>query len=215
MKAIMELLTRLNWDRVNTFKWQVCFGIVLLNASFGVDASLTTIEPNDLDSYGDNEMQSIATGHPVANNLSPSVTSVLTAKDIERIGARRITDVLEYLPGVHVSSARDGSNVIAFRGIYSESNSQILILVNGVPVRNTLFGGKPFEWNMPVKNISHIEVIRGPGSMLYGGDAMTGVINIVLKNGKELKGGDAGTFVGNQNTYDGWMDGIWSANRRF
>jgi iron complex outermembrane receptor protein len=113
---------------------------------------------------------------------------------------------LEYLPGVHVSSARDGSNVIAFRGIYSESNSQILILVNGVPVRNTLFGGKPFEWNMPVKNISHIEVIRGPGSMLYGGDAMTGVINIVLKNGKELKGGDAGTFVGNQNTYDGWME---------
>jgi outer membrane receptor for ferrienterochelin and colicin len=165
-------------------------------------------EPDDLGLiYGnDEQMQSIATGHPTPQNLSPSVTSVMTSKDIDRIGARRLTDVLEYLPGVHVGSTRNGSNVIGFRGIYSESNSQVLILVNGIPVRNTLFGGKPFEWNMPVKNISHIEVIRGPGSMLYGGDATTGVINIVLKTGKELKGGDVGGFFGNQDTYEGWAE---------
>nr|WP_159655025.1 TonB-dependent receptor [Methylicorpusculum oleiharenae] len=151
-------------------------------------------------------MQSIASGRPLPQSLSPSVTSVMTAKDIERIGARRLTDVLEYLPGVHVSNARNGVNVIGFRGVYSETNAQVLILINGVPVRNTLFGGKPYEWNLPVKNISHIEVIRGPGSMLYGGDATTGVINIILKTGKELKGGDAGGFFGNQDTYEGWAE---------
>lgn len=154
--------------------------------------------------YGTGQMQSIASGHPLPQSLSPSVTSVMTAKDIERIGARRLTDVLEYLPGVHVSNGRNGVSIIGFRGVSSESNAQVLILVNGIPVRNTLFGGKPFEWNMPIKNVSHIEVIRGPGSMLYGGDATTGVINIILKTGKELKGGDAGAFFGNQDTYEGW-----------
>ncbi len=156
--------------------------------------------------YGSEQMQSIASGHPLPQSLSPSVTSIITANDIERIGARRLTDVLEYLPGVHVGSARNGVKVIGFRGISSENNSQVLVLVNGVPVRDTLFGGKPFEWNMPIKNVAHIEVIRGPGSMLYGGDAMTGVINIVLKTGKELKGGDAGGYFGNQDTYEGWAE---------
>lgn len=156
--------------------------------------------------YGTQQMQSIATGHPLPQSLSPSVTSVMTSKDIEQIGARRLNDVLEYLPGVHVSSARAGNSVIGFRGIYSETNSQVLILINGIPLRNTTIGGKPYAWNMPVKNISHIEVIRGPGSMLYGGDATTGVINVVLKTGKELKGGDTGGFVGNQDTYEGWAE---------
>ncbi|MDP2200961.1 MAG: TonB-dependent receptor [Methylicorpusculum sp.] len=156
--------------------------------------------------HGSDQMQSIASGRPLPQSLSPSVTSVMTAKDIERIGARRLTDVLEYLPGVHVSNARNGVNVIGFRGVYSETNAQVLILINGVPVRNTLFGGKPYEWNLPVKNIAHIEVIRGPGSMLYGGDATTGVINIILKTGKALKGGDAGGFFGNQDTYEGWAE---------
>jgi outer membrane receptor for ferrienterochelin and colicin len=178
----------------------VCFCLCITqNAIAETDDDLGLI-------YGSGQMQSIASGHPLQQSLSPSVTSVMTAKDIERIGARRLTDVLEYLPGVHVSNARSGVKVIGFRGVSSETNAQVLILVNGVPVRNTLFGGKPFEWNLPVKNIAHIEVIRGPGSMLYGGDATTGVINIVLKTGKELKGGDAGGFFGNQDTYEGWAE---------
>ena len=164
-------------------------------------------EKDDLDLiYGSEEMQSIAAGHPIPQNLSPSVTSVITSKDIDRIGARQLLDVLEYLPGVHVSTARSGHSVIGFRGIYSETNSQVLILINGIPLRNNLIGGKPLEWTMPVKNISHIEVIRGPGSMLYGGDATTGVINVVLKTGKALQGGDVGGFFGSQDTYQGWAE---------
>lgn len=200
----MKLLTRLNEAINNTFKPLKSIEVVLLVSSFGVNAS-SAIALNELDFYGDNEMQSIAIGRPMANRLSPAVTSVMTATDIDRIGARTITEVLEYLPGVHVSQARSGGNIVSFRGISSEANSQVLILINGVPMRNVLFGGKPFGWNMPVKNISHIEVIRGPGSMLYGGDATTGVINIVLKTGAELKGGDAGAFIGNQGTESGWV----------
>lgn len=151
-------------------------------------------------------MLSIASGHPVRETISPGVTSVLTSEDIDRIGARRVTEVLEYLPGIHISGARDGVNVIGIRGVYSESNQQVLLMVNGIPLRDGNIGGKPFLWDMPVKNISRIEVIRGPGSMLYGGDATVGVINIILKTGEELKGGDAGGFAGSNDTYEGWSE---------
>jgi outer membrane receptor for ferrienterochelin and colicin len=176
------------------------FILVFIQAAHAENSEFDGLE----DTYGNEKMLSIATGHPIPQKLSPSVTSVLTSKDIEKIGARRLQDVLEYLPGVHVSSARSGNSVIGFRGIYSETNSQVLVLVNGIPLRNTAIGGKPLAWTMPVKNISHIEVIRGPGSMLYGGDATTGVINVVLKTGKELKGGNVGSFFGSQDTYEGW-----------
>lgn len=86
-------------------------------------------EPDELDLIqGSEELQSIAAGHPVPTNLSPSVTSVtsvMTSKDIKRIGARRLNDVLEYLPGVHVSSARNGNSVIGFREIYSETTLEV------------------------------------------------------------------------------------------
>lgn len=160
---------------------------------------------DDLDYiYGSPKMLSVAAGHPVPEQISPGVTTVMTSEDIERIGARRIEDILEYIPGVHVSIARAGFSVIGFRGIYSETNAQSLILINGQPLRNVLTGGKPFYWTLPVKNIDHIEVIRGPGSVLYGGDAMTGVINVILKNGESLKGGDVGGFFGSEDTYEGW-----------
>jgi iron complex outermembrane receptor protein len=154
--------------------------------------------------YGNDKMISIASGHPVPINRAPSVTSVITQEDIEAIGARRLEDVLEFLPGIHVSSARAGNKVIGFRGIYSEANTQVLVLVNGIPLRNTAIGGKPLAWTMPVKNISQIEIIRGPGSMLYGGDATTGVINIITKSGGEIGGGYVGGFFGSQDSYEGW-----------
>ena len=176
------------------------FILVFIQAAHAENPEFDGLE----DTYGNEKMLSIATGHPIPQNLSPSVTSIITSKDIEKIGARRLLDVLEYLPGVHVSTARGGNSVIGFRGIYSEANAQVLVLINGIPLRNTGIGGKPQNWTMPAKNISYIEVIRGPGSMLYGADAMTGVINVVLKTGKELKGGNAGGFFGSQDTYDGW-----------
>jgi iron complex outermembrane receptor protein len=173
-----------------------------VTANSTIDDDLSLIYGSDNSS----ELESIATGHPIPRIFSPSVTSVITSQDIDRIGARRLTEVLEYLPGVHVSYGRNGTNIIGFRGVYSESNSQVLVLINDIPLRSVQVGGKPYLWDMPVKNISRIEVIRGPGSMLYGGEATTGVINVVLKTGKELKGGDVGSFVGNMDTYDGWAE---------
>jgi outer membrane receptor for ferrienterochelin and colicin len=191
---------------LNILKNALCVNILFFCITLAANCYADDSEDPIALSYGTGDMPSIALGRPAPENLSPSVTSVMTSKDIERIGARRLQDVLEYLPGVHVSSARTGNSVIGFRGIYSEGNVQVLILINGIPQRNTVIGGKPFTWTMAVKNISHIEVIRGPGSMLYGGDATTGVINVVLKSGKQLQGGDMGGGFGSQDTYEGWAE---------
>ena len=87
---------------------------------------------------GMDKMQSIAAGHPLPQNLGPGVTSVITSKEIEQIGARRLTDVLEYLPGIHISPGRAGVNTIGFRGVSPESNTQILVLINNIPIRKYL-----------------------------------------------------------------------------
>lgn len=181
------------------------FGLVLLYLQVPICIANEDDQDDLKYSFGSEKMMSIASGHPVPENLSPGVTSVITSTDINRIGAKRVTDVLEYLPGVHINAARTGFNVIGFRGIYTEGNQQVLVMINGTPLRNPNLGGKPWAWDMPVKNIDRIEVIRGPGSMLYGGDATIGVINIILKTGGILKGGNGGTFLGSQDTYEGWM----------
>ncbi|NOU22245.1 MAG: TonB-dependent receptor [Methyloglobulus sp.] len=156
-------------------------------------------------SYGTSKrFLTISAGHPIPENQSPSVTSVITSEEIDRIGVRRVYDVLEYLPGVHVTTTRAGLRSINFRGINSEGNQQVLVMINGTPIRNPNTGGKTYLWDMPVKNIDYIEIIRGPGSMLYGADATSGVINIILKNGSNLKGGDLGGFFGSDDTYEGW-----------
>jgi outer membrane receptor for ferrienterochelin and colicin len=190
-----------------SIKTIIFFNCIILTVNCYADEINNPFSLNSSDTDNSQQrMLSIAVGHPTPENISPGVTSVITSEDIECIGARRVTDVLEYLPGVHVSNARNGFNIIGFRGISSEGNQQVLVMINGTPIRNSLFGGKPYVWDMPVKNIAHIEVIRGSGSMLYGADATSGVINIITKKGEDLKGGDVGGFFGNHDTYEGWAE---------
>ena len=120
--------------------------------------------------YGDKSFVSIATGsrQPIAR--APSVASVITSEDIKAIGAADLDEVLETVPGIHVARSPLGYNPIyTIRGIYSQYNPQVLMLVNGIPITGVIFGDRSNIWGgMPVENISRIEVIRGPGSAIYG-----------------------------------------------
>ena len=131
--------------------------------------------------YGGEEFISIATGVEQPLYKAPAVASVLTQKDIEQIGATDIDEILETVPGLHVARDAAGYNPIyTFRGISARSNPQVLMLINGIPITNLFAGDRNQVWGgMPVQAIEKIEVIRGPGSALYGADAFAGVINIV------------------------------------
>lgn len=163
--------------------------------------------------YGDKSFVSIASGtrQPIAR--APSVASVVTAEDIAAIGAADLDEVLETVPGLHVSRSPSGYNPIyTIRGIHTQYNPQVLMLVNGIPITSVYTGNRSQIWGgMPVENIARIEVIRGPGSALYGADAFSGVINIITKTAADLDGTQFGLRAGSFNSRDAWVQhgGIW------
>jgi hypothetical protein len=88
---------------------------------------------------------------------------------------------------MHVSrAALLNQPIYVMRGIYSNpTNPQILMLQNGVPMTTLYSGDKGNAWGgLALENIARIEIIRGPGSALYGADAFTGVINIITKTSR-------------------------------
>lgn len=151
---------------------------------------------------------SIASGTETPLDKAAAVVSVITAEDIEEMGARDITEALESVPGLHV-----GRNPIVYtpkfniRGISSLYTPQTLILINGIPISSLYLGTPSLVWaGMPIKAVQRIEVIRGPGSALYGADAFSGVINITTKSADDIATNEFGVSLGSFNTRNSWVN---------
>lgn len=157
--------------------------------------------------YGSEEMVSIASGYKQPISKAPSIATVITAADIKEIGATDIDEALETVPGLHVERSTTGYNPIyTFRGMFSDDNQQVLMMINGIPITNSFVGDRGQIWGgMPVQDIARIEVVRGPGSAVYGADAFAGVINIITKTKQDINGSQVGGRAGSFDTYDGWV----------
>lgn len=164
--------------------------------------------------YGDEDFISLATGSRQLISLAPAVATVITAEDIKAIGATDLDHVLETVPGLHVSnSPRAYGPLYTIRGIYTENNPQVLLLLNDIPITNVYVGDRSQVWGgMPINNIARIEIIRGPGSALYGADAFAGTINIITKTAQDISGTEFGVRAGSYNTREGWIlhGGTWN-----
>lgn len=159
--------------------------------------------------FGDEDFVSIATGFRQPITYAPSVASVITAEDIASLGATDLDQVLETVPGLHVSvSAAAYNPVYTIRGIHagSDVNPQVLLLVNGIPQTNVFAGNRGQGWGgMPVRMIKRIEVIRGPGSAVYGADAFAGVINVITKSAEDIQSTEIGGLAGSFDTARAWL----------
>jgi outer membrane receptor for ferrienterochelin and colicins len=122
-------------------------------------------------------------------NEAPGVVSVITAREIESFGATSLRDVLERVTGTVGLTGFAHRNVISMRGDQNQPGSgHILVMINGRPFRNGLVGegDETAIFSMyPLDCIEQIEIVRGPGSVLYGSNAFSGVINIVTKSKDE------------------------------
>jgi outer membrane receptor for ferrienterochelin and colicin len=140
-------------------------------------------------------------------NDAPGVISVITAKEIELFGARTLADALNYVVSIQLFGTTLYQENITMRGdLYrSITSKHILILINGRPLRESLFGGIYAQAlnGFPIASVERIEVLRGPGSVLYGTNAFTGTVNIITKtsNGAAVSGiaGGFGTFSASAN----------------
>jgi iron complex outermembrane receptor protein len=164
-------------------------------------------EPLLLMLSGDEQLVSIATGAPQPVSKAPSVATVITAADIKATGATDLSEVLETVPGLHVSrNSRMWAPLYSIRGILTQSNPEVLVMVNGIPITNSFYGDRGQSMGgFPLENVARIEVIRGPGSALYGAEAVSGVINIITKTATDIDGSESGLRAGSFHTYDGWF----------
>lgn len=183
-------------------------GLVFLMLALSMP-SLATAASGDEDLfslYGDEDFVSIATGRKQLISKAAAVVSVVTADDIKKMGAKDIEQALESVAGLHVSRSSSAYNsVFLMRGIHSDFNAQVLMLINGIPITNVFSGNRSLAWGgMPVENISRIEVIRGPGSAIYGADAFAGTINIITKTADEIDGLETGLSTGSFDTQRAW-----------
>jgi len=148
----------------------------------------------------------IASGTAQPATLAPGVATVITAKRIKAMGATQLHEVLQTVPGLHVSiDPVSYDYVYSMRGIRNASGAQVLLLLNGTRLTVPFSGSRSLGFRMPVEDIQRVEVIRGPGSAIYGADAFAGVINVITKRAQDIAGTKTGGRVGDQENQSAWL----------
>src|SRR5581483_2093617 len=121
-----------------------------------------------------------ATRVPVTTAAPIATTSVLSGADLRAQGLTRVADALRLVPGASVvASGAVGSQTSLF--LRGGNSNYVRVLVDGVPVNDA--GGTLDLANLALDNVDRIEVVRGPASVLYGSDAVTGVVQIFTADG--------------------------------
>lgn len=150
----------------------------------------------------------IATGTQQTTRQAAAVTTVITAEDIKAMGTTELSEVLQSVPGVYIRRSDMFYQAdYAIRGIGTAFNAEVLVMINDIPISHLVTGGsrRPV-WDAPrLQDIARIEIIRGPGSAVYGADAYSGVINIITKNAKDINGTEVGARVGSFDSHETWL----------
>ena len=130
----------------------------------------------------------------------PGSVSVITQEDLEKQDIQTVDEALRLTPGIFAKRTKglmDSTPSVSIRGL--KGDQYTLLLIDGQPVNDAYTGG--VQWgSLPISNIERIEVVRGPASALYGGNAMGGVINIITKAPEKLEMLASGGY-GSNNTY--------------
>ncbi|MCU7834332.1 MAG: TonB-dependent receptor [gamma proteobacterium symbiont of Taylorina sp.] len=152
----------------------------------------------------------IATGIEQDIHKAPAAVTLITADDIKKTGATNLVEVLEGVPGVHIKTDSFGNRPLVH--IRGGNSHQTLLMINGTPVKDLVWASGIFWKGLPVNSIERVEVIRGPGSALYGADASSGVINVITKTAGKIEGSETGIRVGSFDTQAAWIQsgGDWN-----
>ncbi|NJD08670.1 MAG: TonB-dependent receptor [Methylococcaceae bacterium] len=146
---------------------------------------------------------SSASRFPQKTTEAPASTTIITAADIQQYGYRTLADALRSVRGFFTSYDRN-YEYLGVRGFgrSGDYNSRVLLLVDGYRINDPVFDtatiGTEFPLDMDL--VERIEIVRGPGSSIYGSNAVYGVINVITKNGSDFGGVEATGSVANFGT---------------
>jgi len=180
-----------------------------LTAYAGTDARMDQLLSLSLEDLMKAKVK-ISTNTEQTLSRAPSVVSVITAEDIKATGATNLTEVLQSVPGIYVRTNLFGFRpLVTFRGAAA---GHTLLMVNGVPNRDLVWSAGIFWKGLTANMIERVEIIRGPGSALFGSDASAGVINIITKTAGKITQSEAGARAGSFDTQAGWVQhgGSWN-----
>lgn len=150
-----------------------------------------------------NQVTTSATKIAKKTSEAPNVVSVISHKEISDYGRVSINDILYQLPGFSPSQDYDRRTVSSRGAFEGWNNNHLLVLMDGIQFNDSLYGSA-YTWEItPLNMIKSLEVIRGPGSALYGSNATNGVVSINTFSGSDLgggiktriRGGNAGTRI--------------------
>ncbi|MDH5297658.1 MAG: TonB-dependent receptor [Desulfobulbaceae bacterium] len=142
------------------------------------------------DYYRTDRLLLTATKRKMSLREAPAIATVITADEIAAMGARNLMDVLQTVPGIGVSRNEQGFFMFDVRGISTVKSEKILLMIDGHSLNKnyTSSGLVNFGDYLSVDNIRQIEIVRGPGSALYGDSAFVAVINVITKEAYDLEG---------------------------
>ncbi len=114
---------------------------------------------------------------------------VVTRDDIERSGATNVPDALRLAPGVEVAQVDSSTWSVGIRGFGSTLSRDVLVLIDGRTVYSSLHAGTYWDMqNVMLEDVDRIEIIRGSGGIIWGPNAVNGVINIITKSSRDTHG---------------------------
>lgn len=128
-----------------------------------------------------------ATKSSISIQKAPSVIRVFSADDILNFGFLTLKDILDQVPGTQVQEYRAGHQLTWIRGVQARYNNKVLLLIDGVPMRDSYYGNFLIDDAVPIENIKRVEILNGPGSVLYGANGFSGVISITTKDANDGK----------------------------
>jgi len=147
-----------------------------------------------------------ASKHEQKETEAPSFVTVVTQDDIQKFGYRTLKDILNSVPGFYTTS--DGAyDYIGTRGINrpGDYGGRFLITIDGHRMNDDIFDSAAIgsEFLLDVDLIDRVEIIRGPGSSLYGDNAVLAVINVITRRGGDFKGAEISGAYRSYDTYTG------------
>lgn len=145
-----------------------------------------------------------ASKHKQSTKEAPALVTIVTRDEIQRYGYRNFGELLQSVPGFYVSQNRGSTGFVGTRGINrtTDYGARFLLQVDGHRLTDPVYGTMPNQQDFPLDLdlIERVEIVRGPGSSLYGSNAFFGIINVVTRKGKDMDGVEAALSTGSLST---------------
>lgn len=176
---------------------------ILLSALLAAFAANSQANPQAIDDFSLEDL--VKTDITSVSRKSQSLIDVaaaafvISSEDIRRSGAQALPDVLRMAPGIEVAQIDNGRYAVSARGFNGRFANKLLVLVDGRSIYHPMFSGVMWELDpIPLDDIERIEIIRGAGAVMWGANAVNGIINIISKHSRSQAGGAVNLSAGTQ-----------------